>query len=551
MARPRDTSGGGGGGGAAGGVFSSVVLDTSQIAPALQQLNAATQASATALKQVETAAEAEARAVREAAAAAKVAEEAQRAYERSLGTSFIALEKMQVAGLRYQDTLEKSTNKAASFSRGMIDISRGVEDFATGGFLGILNNIPGAFQNMGAAVGISGTALAGWTAGVSLAATALYVLYKNWDTFASEAKAPWMQTAAQEMETLAGKTERTADEQKRLNDLKREFNQIEQQRANRPEAEQKEGQAAGKAIQEADYDVLLQDVREAMAPEGANRARAEVERRVAAERAENMRGRVPVGMRPERIEQIQGEVEEAVGRKMAEEAALLIKNAQFGVGLQGSDARERLKKMALANPQMGGLAEFRARIDPVGPPKPSAEELSAVKKMQEMEEAQKKAGIDAAAAIDAENLGHYTNWKKQTEADDKKWRAAEDEKFKDDAAEFKKKAMNKIEDRQPLTAHEMEAIGEEGQRKLREQVTRDADTRKQLDERESDLLYQYQQTVNPTRQGQSMGLDQYEASIKSQSGESLEAKRIHRSNELLEDILEVQNKRKGLLPKGR
>jgi hypothetical protein len=39
--------------------------------------------------------------------------------------------------------MEAMGRSSGAFSRGMLDISRGVEDFATGGFLGVLNNIPG------------------------------------------------------------------------------------------------------------------------------------------------------------------------------------------------------------------------------------------------------------------------------------------------------------------------------------------------------------------------------------------------------------------------
>jgi hypothetical protein len=66
-------------------------------------------------------------------------------------------------------------------TQAVLEFSRGVEDLTTGGPLGLLNNIPGLFQGIGRAIGLTGTQLAALTGGVSLLATAAYAAWLNWD----------------------------------------------------------------------------------------------------------------------------------------------------------------------------------------------------------------------------------------------------------------------------------------------------------------------------------------------------------------------------------
>ena len=71
--------------------------------------------------------------------------------------------------------------RSGAAARGVLELSRGVEDFTTGGPIGILNNIPGMFQSLGTAAGMSATGIAAATAGVSLFATFAYTVYQNRD----------------------------------------------------------------------------------------------------------------------------------------------------------------------------------------------------------------------------------------------------------------------------------------------------------------------------------------------------------------------------------
>lgn len=111
-------------------------------------------------------------------------------------------------------------HRSAAAARGVLELSRGVEDFTTGGPLGLLNNIPGIFQAIGGAIGLTGTAVAALTAGVSLLATGAYIVWRNWDAIKTAMGSGHLKTATDEMEELGKKTRLTADEQARLNELK-------------------------------------------------------------------------------------------------------------------------------------------------------------------------------------------------------------------------------------------------------------------------------------------------------------------------------------------
>lgn len=74
-----------------------------------------------------------------------------------------------------------TTRATQAAARGFLDLSRGVEDFATGGWIGVLNNVPGVVTNIGIAMGATATSIAVATAGISLAATAAFSLYTNWE----------------------------------------------------------------------------------------------------------------------------------------------------------------------------------------------------------------------------------------------------------------------------------------------------------------------------------------------------------------------------------
>jgi hypothetical protein len=98
-----------------------------------------------------------------------------------------------------------------------------------------------------------------------------------------------------------------------------------------------------------------------------------------------------------------------------------------------------------------------------------------------------------------------------------------------------------------VKAHAEAVEQERARRAERSEARGTPEEYKQLDEAQNDLLYNRYQLMNPNRQGQTMGLDQYEASIKSQTGETEEAKRLKELVDVNKEILKVQQKRRGLM----
>jgi hypothetical protein len=77
--------------------------------------------------------------------------------------------------------IEATGFNARGATRAVLEFSRGLEDLTTGGFLGILNNIPGMFGGMAQAAGLAAPQVAAVETAASLLGTAAYALYKNWD----------------------------------------------------------------------------------------------------------------------------------------------------------------------------------------------------------------------------------------------------------------------------------------------------------------------------------------------------------------------------------
>ena len=95
--------------------------------------------------------------------------------------------------------------------RALLEFSRAFED-AQYGIAGVLNNIPGLVQALGAGAGLVGA--------ISSVVVAAALLYHNWDLVLSIFGSSKVLTEAQEMKKLGENTKKTADEEERLQKLK-------------------------------------------------------------------------------------------------------------------------------------------------------------------------------------------------------------------------------------------------------------------------------------------------------------------------------------------
>jgi hypothetical protein len=109
----------------------------------------------------------------------------------------------------------------------------------------------------------------------------------------------------------------------------------------------------------------------------------------------------------------------------------------------------------------------------------------------------------------------------------------------------------KIERGEPLTGEEMMGMNDPLREKLAGKVTKDAEKRATLQERYSDVAMRLYQERNPAREGQSLGMDQFESSVKSTTGLTEGEKQLIRIRELQEDLVRIQSEYKTIGVKAR
>lgn len=84
----------------------------------------------------------------------------------------------RLAGVANLSVRDLKRQEAAA--RAVLEISRGIEDFAVAGLRGALNNIPMLMMSIGQSAGWSATRISNLTGVVSLLATSAYLLIENW-----------------------------------------------------------------------------------------------------------------------------------------------------------------------------------------------------------------------------------------------------------------------------------------------------------------------------------------------------------------------------------
>jgi len=158
------------------------------------------------------------------------------------------LDQVAAATTRVETSVRMTGQQAAAASRGVLEFSRAFEDFTTGGFLGVLNNVPGVFQSIGSAAGLAGPQVALLTAGASLLGTGAFILSKHWEDWTSILREGRTLTEAERMTQLEETTHRTAKETAELNRLKKEQAEIEKLMAIKPDADKERAQALQKTV---------------------------------------------------------------------------------------------------------------------------------------------------------------------------------------------------------------------------------------------------------------------------------------------------------------
>jgi hypothetical protein len=140
-------------------------------------------------------------------------------------TQKAALARQMLTGM--EGGLSNTGSAASHASRGVLELSRGIEDITTGGPIGILNNIPGMFEGIGRAAGMTVPQVNVAVAGVTAFSTGVYILWRNWNDFQKPLGNGKLENETAEMDRLHKSTTRTADEQARLNHFKEKHQQMQ------------------------------------------------------------------------------------------------------------------------------------------------------------------------------------------------------------------------------------------------------------------------------------------------------------------------------------
>jgi hypothetical protein len=499
---PRDARGrftSDGGGESVGGISASIEVDDGGVSPAMARLDAALTQAVQKFNAVKAAADPVTHAMTEIAAGSG---RAAQAFSR-LDTSVVA-----------------SGRGTAAFARGMLELSRGVEDFTVAGPLGVMNNLPVIMSNMAAAAGVAATSVAALTAGVSFLGTGAYILYRNWDSVTSlwQEKNPFPKSA-DDLENMQDRLKEVSKELDKLKGLQ-SLDNTQLARANTLIAERAklEKEVTAEKERQKNIDVVAkakdpEDAKRAAtiagavgAGEGGDAFRADVEAAMRVElrreidRARARRDRDITAMDASGASaQVRGEYAntrknefDALERTLKGDMTRMIGEMMAGLGRGDPKAMARLRDLMDAGTGVliGGEG-FRGRLDKNA--RDAADKAESERLIAE--------GNRGAAAYDAA-------------------KKARDEKDARDSASLIAESKRNVDayDRAQRIKGQMgvQVVGP-GEDELQ---------RRALTERGGDLNWRLMELTNPNRVGQSLGLDAYEASIKSQTGLSEEARRL-------------------------
>jgi hypothetical protein len=188
-----------------GGMEASVTLDDSQIQAGVARLKAAMDQTGEAMRRLQA-----------DFAAGKVSVDQ---FETEVTQLSAEMNRAQSAAQSFGVSISNSGQRTQAAVRGITDFSRAAEDFSTGGFLGVMNNIPGVMTNVGAAIGVSATSMALLTAGTSILVATGYLLYRNWDSVTGlfQDKNPFPKTT----DSIEGLSEALKTNNKELDELRK------------------------------------------------------------------------------------------------------------------------------------------------------------------------------------------------------------------------------------------------------------------------------------------------------------------------------------------
>lgn len=438
----------------------------------------------------------------------------------SIGTSSFAVGLGGAA-----ESTGRMTVNSAALTRGIVDLSRGFEDFTTGGFLGVLNNLPGMTMNLAMGFGVAAEKAVAFGTAVSIIATASFAAYKNWGQLQAllgtgmdipalkglELMEDRLKTLDKRIEELRGKGKLSLPELGELNKATDERTRVKQEITDekafqgltkaQSSEEEARGSAFAKAVKESGGMAALDSLVHAL------------------EGKADDKGRV-------------GVLGAEVGTPQAVAKELFL-NASRG-------SAEAFNSIIQSLP---GSSKFRDELHEQSPETKAARDAEdrAAKEVSERAYAREKRLDDRVKKeADVFEEEHDRSIRNKIDAGHD---LTGDELISGKNADVERYVNRKIQDRRALTPREEEGLTEEMKRKRDDLNKRDDEQRIGIDERIKGLREQRFQLMNPERQSQRMGLDQYDTSIAGMTGLSEESKRLDQLIRLNQDLNQLMEKR--------
>lgn len=446
---------------------------------------------------------AEQAATRTAAAAAKQASRG------PSGGSFVPLHQLQMDGLKFKENADKGASGATNLATKLMVLSQ-VADDAQYGFRAIVNQIPMAVMAFGGTAGLAG--------GVALAGVAVNQLINRWDTLKDALGTTVIKNAADEIAQLERATSRTADQAERLERLKNTQATAEAQRTAKTPEEERVAQEIGEGMKEIKYEDLINATKKALVRSGKFTDQGvtdrEVEEVAAPEREAALRAsRGAHGLDAGRKAEIRKKLEKDREARLTEAATSAVAEAQTGKGEVGVNARKNLASI-LAGTTEGQMYEAQT-------PEGRARRLQ--------------------AQMDIESLQGQEAYRQELLEKDynKSARDAEDQsKIAAGGDQTHKEATGMVKDMQAANQARMDRNDEANDAFFKDRT---------LEEKDNDLRWRLRGIVmRGATESKSYGdLDSYENSIKATSAEA-QLRKMHDIHEVLKEIKKNTGERKTL-----
>jgi hypothetical protein len=407
------------------------------------------------------------------------------------------LNRVATATMKVDAAAKSSSGGMNSFGSKMMIVGQFADDVQYG-LRAVVNQIPQVAMAFGAGAGLAGA--------LSVVAVAANQLVNNWDTLSSVLASGGSETATEKMERLAKATEKARFEAEQLSRQKRQDETIKSQEAGRhtDPLDSKGQEIVENAIKlkDGEYDRILKAVMQSNAVRVQQNpiTDADVSQRAAqlAGASGQYGGAGVVGLMGAAREQLESDRKRLFNQQLKEQAQRLIADAQTAPGREGDNARtiiaDALKENS-SNPELEG--KFRSATRPA---------LKAEQERLKRRERDYNEGLGIAG----EEAGE---------------RILQDQMEKDRLAQAKG----------------AEGLEEERRKKNTEawqKFDQGVDKFKALDERQMSLrqrLIENNRDNSGSGVGQSMGLDEYDSSIKSEGWGRIEAKQ-EETNRILKEI---------------